>query len=882
MSATTMSTSAMICRQDTRRSHLFANADWNGIDYIEVADDQLSLAVYFFSAVPSKLAAANIRIDGGRRITGIQVIGIAPAPAGSDEAAECLQISIDRYGDFSTYTLRLVEIVQNDNGSTREQPLSGFDSRYAQIDFNFKIDCPGDFDCIGVQDCPPNAIATPDINYLAKDYESFRQLMFDRLALTMPDWRERHVPDIGVTLVELLAYVADQLSYYQDAVATEAYLDTARTRISVRRHARLVDYRLHEGCNARAWLTIACNAYVLLPRGTYFITREPQLRGVAHGQVLKGSDLESIPANLFEVFEPVTPPGSAGIELFAERSTIYFYTWGDAECCLPKGATCATLVDATPSVLIGTNTAPATPAAIAAAANAKASTTAVSISAAKASTPNAQNPPLAPGDVLIFEEVLGPTTGNPADADPTHRWVVRLTKVGYAMDPLLGQAIINIEWAQIDALPFALCLSARLPSPDCRRIGDISVAHGNVVLVDHGACVVEKPIGIVGSSGSQGCCSCDGVVLDALEQPAKFTPVLSYGPLTYRQPPPSSGAASTAWIQDLRQALPQLEVDETTSMAGATTSAWRVCADLLDSGSDDRDVVVEVDDAGLGHLRFGDGHLGRQPEAGSSFSACYRTGIGTAGNVPAEAIAYLVSPDGNVFDGANLAPRNPLPAQGGIEPETLAEAKLAAPHAFRSKLLRAITADDYAQLAQNDARLQRANARLAWTGSWYAADVSIDPLGREDANAKLRAQIDAELQPFRRVGEDLAVHPARYVPLAITLQICVLPDYLQGHVSAALADALSNRRLADGSLGFFHPDRLSFGDDVYASDLIAAAQRIEGVQSVNLVELRRLNAPAGSAPADQVGLASFEIAQLDSDPNYPEHGKLTLCMGGGR
>ena len=64
------------------------------------------------------------------------------------------------------------------------------------------------------------------------------------------------MPDIGVALVEVLAYVGDYLSYYQDAVATEAYLDTARQRISVRRHARLVDYRMHEGCNARAWVTV--------------------------------------------------------------------------------------------------------------------------------------------------------------------------------------------------------------------------------------------------------------------------------------------------------------------------------------------------------------------------------------------------------------------------------------------------------------------------------------------------------------------------------------------------------------------------------------------------------------------------------------------------
>ncbi len=33
-------------------------------------------------------------------------------------------------------------------------------------------------------------------------------------------------------------------------------LGTARRRVSVRRHARLVDYFMHEGCNARMWVHI--------------------------------------------------------------------------------------------------------------------------------------------------------------------------------------------------------------------------------------------------------------------------------------------------------------------------------------------------------------------------------------------------------------------------------------------------------------------------------------------------------------------------------------------------------------------------------------------------------------------------------------------------
>ena len=148
---------------------------------------------------------------------------------------------VNRPGDFSTYTLALVKL--EDHGpptggrwraSTRAMRRGASASRRR---------CPTDLDCARRRSVRRRRAPRRDIDYLAKDYASFRQLILDRLAQTMPDWPETHVPDIGVMLVELLAYAGDQLSYYQDAVATEAYLGTARQRISVRRHARLVDYR---------------------------------------------------------------------------------------------------------------------------------------------------------------------------------------------------------------------------------------------------------------------------------------------------------------------------------------------------------------------------------------------------------------------------------------------------------------------------------------------------------------------------------------------------------------------------------------------------------------------------------------------------------------
>ena len=162
-------------------------------------------------------------------------------------------------GDFSPYTLRLV----NSATQAKEDPfevtevLTGFDPQLAEVEFSFKVECPPFFDCKPPPpDCPPDLPAPPAINYLAKDYGSFRTIMLDRLSQLLPAWDASSEADLGIALAELIAYVGDRLSYKQDAVATEAYLQTARSRISLRRHALLVDYHVHDGCNARTWMQL--------------------------------------------------------------------------------------------------------------------------------------------------------------------------------------------------------------------------------------------------------------------------------------------------------------------------------------------------------------------------------------------------------------------------------------------------------------------------------------------------------------------------------------------------------------------------------------------------------------------------------------------------
>jgi hypothetical protein len=830
------------CLTDPRRDAVRAADGRNGLDYVEVGEDPTALHAYFLGKLPPELKVDSpdlpryLAIEGGDVITGIRIVDADPVVDPNPERDDYLVLHIDREGDRSRYTLRLVGV-------------EGIDPNYATAEFSFRIDCAGDLDCKPACDCAPPAFDEPRPNYLAKDYASLRQLILDRFALLMPGWQERHVPDLGITLVELLAYVGDYLSYYQDAVGTEAYLGTARQRISVRRHARLVDYRLHEGCNARAWVRVGVDtdtpalAYSQLA----FIT--PWREGLGDAdRLVRPEQLAGLPPSAFEWFEPLVADATQTVVFRAAHTRISFYTWGRRSCCLPQGATSATLRDTW--LDDGTRALH-----------------------------------LQPGDVLVFAEVKGARTGVAADADPSRRWAVRLTAVTADEDPLYpvqvgsGEStqsrpvpVLEIAWAAADALPFALCLSAIGMAPECAYLEDVSVAWGNIVLVDHGRSVPAEPLGPVPASADPACCECEGEPSDVLVRPAPFRPVLAQSPLTHGEPVPDlQRPASESLAQDPRAALPALTVVEDGSGA-----VWIAAIDLLASGPDDRRIVAEIDNNGIAHLRFGDGELGRQPDAGSLLAAHYRVGIGAAGNVGAEAISCIVI-SGLTLDGVTFAPSNPLPAQGGTDPEAIEQARLFAPLAFRKVLRRAITADDYAAIAAQNPELQGAQAALVWTGSWYEADVALDPWRRDAADPQLVAEVEAALYRVRRMGHDVRVQPAVYVAIALGLAVCALPGYDRGHVKAAL-----QQRFVGVPGGFFDSDQLTFGQSVYLSRIVATAMAVPGVMCVTVTEFHRYGQPTNQEIENGVlPLAAHEIAELANDPDHPERGFIAIDVEGG-
>ena len=909
----------LICQSDANRRGMVRSSDRNGFDYVEVDCAQTTLTVYFLGRAPEWITAAHLRIEGGRRTRDLRVTDVRVERSDDDGLDDRMIVTVDRPGDFSTY--RLCVIALDDAGRPTEQTPVDFDARYACVCFTFKAGCPSDLDCAASPACDEAPLDEPQIDYLAKDYGSFRRLLLDRLALLLPDWNELHSPDIGITLVELLAYVGDNLSYHQDAVATEAYLDTARLRISVRRHARLVDYMLHEGCNARAWLTFNVDdeALTLKAKDFYVITQHPQ----RSDPVLKEEDLPQIEPSPVLGFQPRLAEGQDTLTLRQARNRIGIYRWGQSNCCIDRGATSATLID--PGLVP----------------HAPAPTPHDGECAAPGEPPIDIDAGIIEGrwhrlrlqacDVLIFEELLGPHTGDEADADPTHRHAVRLTRATPSYDPLTKQLLYEVEWCEEDALPFALCLSSVSDAPACKPLVDVSIAWGNVLLVDHGL-NRDDGVGEVPFDDTTARCEDECHAAEVTHRPGRYRPRLPRSDTTFaallavcdEQPAPSvcggcgGGSAIATLQQDVLAALPEVTLysalpiddkdaaprrwaarrdmlDSALPIADkhAAPHRWVPRQDLLDSGPDDRHFVVEVDDNRVAWLRFGDGECGRAPEAGEVFRAHYRVGNGTIGNVGADALTQLVFRDG-FPSGSRLRVRNPMAAAGGTAPENVAEAKLRVPQAFKRRLERAVTAADYASIVMRDfgSSVQRAAAVMRASGACTEVQVAVDAAGSAEPSEALLNCIAAHLECYRRIGHDVRVEPARQVPLDVALHICVKPGYLRAHVKAALFEAFGTGRLSAASrgqtgtslaLGFFHPDALKLGEAVMASRIVALAQGIAGVSGVTIERFERLfEGPDGELDNGVLPIGPLEVARLDNAPSFPENGQLTLNLEGGR
>jgi hypothetical protein len=361
-------------------------------------------------------------VAGGSSLPGVSAADRKLVREAVDDAgrrAGVLVVRTSSRGDWSTYVLALRDAAGTGVPEDFDEPLSS-------EPFRFTVDCPSDLDCRVEEECPPPPVSSPLVDYLARDYAGLRTRLLDRLAALVPGWSDLNAADPLVTVAEAFAYMGDRLTLWQDAVAAEAYLTTARRRTSVRRHARLLDYRMHDGCAARVWLVFDVDADIRLKARTPVATEEP---GIEPDATVR----EAIEGGA-AVFETV-----AAADLRMARNALALHAWGDDGACLLAGATSAYV-----------------------------------------RYEAGADPGLAAGDVLV----LAPAEELELGGDEARRHAVRLDRDPVVREDALldDTTVLELQWAAEDALA--------VPLPISRRASDGSAtttaaAFANVVLAEH-------------------------------------------------------------------------------------------------------------------------------------------------------------------------------------------------------------------------------------------------------------------------------------------------------------------------------------------------------------------------------------------------------------
>ncbi|MBR0680175.1 hypothetical protein GXW74_06730 [Roseomonas eburnea] len=854
------------CREDARRALVLGHPTLNGLDFVEYRFDPLALPgrrhvleMHFLKPAPV-LAPTDLVVEGGARILAIGVVATEP-PVGND-----LRVFVTEAGDFSIYRLRV-----------RDPAAHGLDGLLAAAPVNFKAGCPSDLDCRIVRDCPPPEGETPPLDHMARDFESFRRMLLDVARMRNPAWRETHPAEPAAALVELLAAEGDRLAWMQDAVGTEATLETARRRISARRHARLVDYRMHEGRNACGFVQLDASGSGTVPAGTRFLTRiTAPLRGM---QARPGTVIPADPPPDYDndaaLAEATVFEATARTRCDRLLNRLWIHDFGGRACCLPHGATAA--------FLFATQGPP--------------------------NSATAVRPPLAAGEWILLFEAKGPDTGLAPDADPARRVAVRIARVADATDPAFGAAmtlvdgeprltrltnvadpalpLLRVEWEAAQAPDFALTITGR--DADGAALPWVGQARGNLVPVDHGRTVLRSTV--------------DGTLPAPVTRGRTTTLTLPEAPLTFQPMPEAPRFDAQGRLADARHVL-DVPASEALPAAVLIVDApaeeprlWQPVPELLASFPFDEHFVAELDEAGRAQLRFGDDAFGRRLPEGSAITARFRIGNGAAGNIGAGALVHVATPAApDLADPADPAAPpavfppiaaiwQPLAAHGGEDAEALDAVRQRAPSAMHAEQFRAVTEADWEAAALKLPGVAAARAAIRWTGSWHTIFVGLHPAeqaslvprrggGFDLAPAFARAAV-AALNRWRLAGRDLAVRAGAYVPIRLEIGLCLEPGHFRGAVLPVVRAALIGRG------GLFDPALARFGDTLWLSRIVAVVAAVPGVSSCIVRGFHRYwDGPAGELDTGRLILGTWEIPRLDADPSRPENGVLVLTIDG--
>ena len=804
-----------------RLQSLRSSPTLNGIDFVEISNpDQKTLLVHFINQVElDATTVTDITIAGGETIPTVKINNSIWS---KDAAGDIfLTLTVDQPGDFSRYILTL-----------KSDKLDRF---FAEVSFSFKALCDSTLDCITPPvDCPTLPDDRPPIDYLAKDFLSFRQALFDFSALRYPDWQERSEADFGVMFIEALCALADDLSYTQDRIAAETSLDTATQRRSIVRHARLVDYEPKPATAARVWLQLDVVSSPI-PTGLVVTASSPDGATIyfetGTGLVEQKTGKLSLQTYL--------------VDARWNRNNIRPYWWDDSQRCLQHGATEMWVEN---------------------------------INSQPFDFPSDEE--LKKQDIRLLIETTAAVI-----ADRPIREIVRLIKTEVVIDRLFNKSLTHLTWQTEDALKFDRDLTKTIvagnlvPATQGRRSTE------TLAIDTPPASNPQIPVAIVRLGAAK-------IAATALHSPSTAHPSSAIYQHLY-----TLKNAPLVWLDrdDPELApLPEIVLLEQTA-SDISPWIWRrslLKAEEFESAFTldpvryspiarlERGLLASDYDGDDGDtIRFGDGVFGEIPTEGAVFQVIYRSGGGAIGNVAADTITGIDPTAIGIISSVT----NPFPAVGGADAETNERVRRLAPQAFRAKQFRAVRPEDYQAATQTLPWVQRAGTVFRWTGSWLTVFTTPDPKNSETITVPQQTQLINLLNRYRLAGYESYVPAPRYVSLDLQVRVCAQPDVFRGDVEAAILSILSDARLPDGSMGFFYPDRWSFGMPLERSALEAAIQSADGVAGVVSILYRQRGVILDYIDLpDTVTLPVDAILRVDNDSNYPERGSLRLFVEGGK
>jgi predicted phage baseplate assembly protein len=256
---------------------------------------------------------------------------------------------------------------------------------------------------------------------------------------------------------------------------------------------------------------------------------------------------------------------------------------------------------------------------------------------------------------------------------------------------------------------------------------------------------------------------------------------------------------------------------------------------------------------------------GAVPERGATVRMRrYATGGGSKGNIGPRTIKMMKSSIPFVAGVENLER-----AQGGVDGETVEEAKTRGPILLRTRS-RAVTAEDYEVITREIApEVARVRCLPAGYGTAEAGSVRVlvvpaapNPRGRirfedlvpaEDTLARIAARLDE----VRLIGTRVVVEPPLYRGVTVVARLIGRPRVNLNRVQDEALDALYqllNPLSSPGGNGGW-----PFGRPVYAGEVFAALQGVRGVELVEDVRLFGANPVTGER--------GKETAKLELEPN---------------